>query len=303
MNAEGRRQERVWKLLGSVEHDPQVRQWLRETEEDRSDVPRRRHALWRSGLWAACASLAAIALGWGTVAYREAAAHRYETQVGEQRDVVLADGSKITLNTNSAVMVRYSPARRYLILERGEALFEVAHNATRPFDVAAGGIVIHALGTEFNVDVRSAKVTVSLLEGAAQVSEFGGPGATGREGTVTQAITKGESLEFRAGERRLVAARAELNRIDAWRTRQLEFSDTPLSEAVEEFNRYSRLQLVIGTPALGSVRVTGLFRIGDAKGFLFSLREILGIEAYESANEVVLVKEAPPLPGKSVSLD
>lgn len=292
MRSEKPRQERAWKLLGSVEHHPQVRQWLQEAEGNATEAILRRRASWRRGLWAACASVAAIALGWSALTYREAAAHRYETQVGEQRDVMLADGSKVTLNTNSALVVRYSPAHRYLILERGEALFEVAHNAARPFDVAAGDIVIHALGTEFNVDLRPAKTTVSLLEGAVQVSDRE-PASDDDPGAL-QTITKGESLELRAGKRHLIAARAELGRIDAWRTRRLEFNDTPLTQAVEELNRYSRVRLVIGTPALRDVRITGLFRIGDVKGFLFSLREALGIEAYESANEVVLVKEAAP---------
>jgi ferric-dicitrate binding protein FerR (iron transport regulator) len=59
---------------------------------------------------------------------------------------------------------------------------------------------------------------------------------------------------------------------------------------VEEFNRYSTTRVVIGMPDLGSVRVSGVFRIGDADGFLYSLREVLGVETHESANEVVLIR-------------
>ena len=90
----------------------------------------------------------------------------------------------------------------------------------------------------------------------------------------------------------MVQEKAELQRIDAWRARQLEFSDTPLSEAVEEFNRYSTIRIVVGTPELASVRVSGVFHIGDMDAFLFSLREILRIESHQSGDEVVLMRPA-----------
>jgi transmembrane sensor len=281
--------ERAWELLGSVENHPQVQSWLRGADEaaaERKALGRER-ATSRRRVWTAAASVIAVAIGVAALGIWSFSAQRYETGVGEQRDVVLADGSKVTLNTNSAVTVRYSKSRRYLVLEHGEALFAVAHNAARPFDVAAGGTLTRALGTEFNVDMRSTRVTVSVLEGAVQVSAAPAPGTISGN---FAAIAKGQAVEFRSQERHVVEERADLERIDAWRTRHLEFSGTPLSEAVEEFNRYSTTRIVIGTPDLGSVRVSGVFRIGDADGFLYSLGEVLGVEAHESANEVVLIR-------------
>ena len=138
--------------------------------------------------------------------------------------------------------------------------------------------------------MRSTGVTVSVLEGAVQVSAAPAPGAiTGN----FAAIAKGQAVEFRSQERRVVEEKADLQRIDAWRIRHLEFSGTPLREAVEEFNRYSATRVVIGTPELGSVRVSGVFRIGDVDGFVYSLREVLGVETHESANEVVLIRTGP----------
>lgn len=101
---------------------------------------------------------------------------------------------------------------------------------------------------------------------------------------------KGQALEYRATDRVVLAGQADLRRIDAWRTRRLEFGDAPLAEAVDEFNRYSRMKVVIETPGWGEVHVSGVFRIGDTEGFLFSLREALGVEARHSGDEALRVR-------------
>jgi transmembrane sensor len=97
-------------------------------------------------------------------------------------------------------------------------------------------------------------------------------------------------VEVLPTEHRVVARKADLHRIDAWRTRRLDFSDTPLPAAVEEFNRYSNVHVVIGTRELESVRVSGVFSIGDVEGFLFSLREALGVRTLDSPSEVTLIR-------------
>lgn len=283
-DSEQRRREHAWEALGAVESHPQVKAWLQEADQEfaaKQAFEERAIRRPKRTVWAVAAGIALVTIGAGVLAYRQLGPQHYETRIGEQRDVLLADGSKMTLNTNTAVSVRYSGQRRYLALERGEALFSVAHNAARPFEVAAAGTLTRALGTEFNVDMRSARVTVSVLEGAVQVS-----GIVPR----VAALAKGQALEFHPSERRLIQEKANLGRIDAWRMRRLEFSNTPLAEAVEEFNRYSSTQIVIGTRELAERRVSGVFRIGDADGFLYSLREALGVESHQSANEVVLVQ-------------
>lgn len=288
-----RDQRRAWDLLASVKDHPQIQEWLKEAEAP----PRRFNRVWA----AAAAVVLAIGLSAGAWLLHSGGTH-YRTQVGEQRDVILPDGSKVTLNTDTALAVRYSDERRYIVLERGEALFVVKHDTGRPFDVAAGDTLTRALGTEFNVDMRSSKVTVSVLEGAVRVAAANvvshGTDDTGKSGEAgtglmpVAALAKGQAVEFHAQDRRVLEGQADLRRIDAWRTRRLEFSDTPLSEAVEEFNRYSTTRVTVGTPELGAVRVSGVFRIGDADGFLFSLQEALHVESRESENEIVLLRPA-----------
>jgi transmembrane sensor len=290
--------QRAWGLLESVNDDPAVRDWLCEIDRLGPRPPRNG---WHRGRWAVAASLC-LAVGAGMGAYLHFAPSHYETHVGEQRDVLLSDGSRVTLNTNTSVNVRYSRARRYIELERGEALFSVQHNAKWPFDVAAGGTVTRALGTEFNVDLRASRVTVSVLEGAVQVAAsnevarrvttIGDAADDPRSGlaTIAAALAKGEAVDIRPQERRVINEKADLERIDAWRNRRLEFTDMPLPAAVEEFNRYSRTRVVIGTAQLQSVHVSGVFRIGDTDGFLFSLQEALGVKTLDSPGQVTLLR-------------
>lgn len=296
-----RDQQRAWDRLASLEDHPQIQAWLEE-----ADAPPRRF----NRTWVAAAGIVlAIALAGGGWLLHSGST-RYQTQVGEQRDVILPDGSKVTLNTDTELAVRYSGARRYIALERGEAIFAVKHDTGRPFDVVAGGTLTRALGTEFDVDIRSAKVTVSVLEGAVRVAAANAANnATGRSVEPADAdgkglapvtvLAKGQALEFHARDRRVFQEKADLRRIEAWRTRRLEFSDTPLSEAVEEFNRYSTTRITVGTPELGAVRVSGLFRIGDQEGFLFSLEQTLNVEKHETQNEIVLLRPTRGSPAGS----
>ena len=269
-------------LLGSVESHPAVQNWLREIDSER---PKRRVGRHRGALAMAAGVLLAIGAVGATYSYF--AIPHYATRIGEQRDVLLPDGSRVTLNTDTSLTVRYSKGRRSIELTRGEALFSVKPDSQRPFDVTAGGILARALGTEFNVDLRQSNVTVSVLEGAVQVAD--GELQAGLS-TVAPALAKGEAIEIRSGDRQVISEKADVRRIDAWRMRRLEFSDSPLRTAVEEFNRYSRTRVVIGSPELETVRVSGVFQIGDTDGFLYSLKEALRVQAIESKEEVTLVR-------------
>jgi transmembrane sensor len=273
-----------------------VQQWLNEADEVSRAGPRRR---WKQ--WMVAASVAVLTAALGTMAYLRLSFTHYETRVGEQRDVVLEDGSRVTLNTDTAISVRYSRNKRFIELTRGEALFSVQHDANRPFDVLAGRVLTRALGTEFNVDLRSTRLTVSVLEGAVRVTQEGAsgsadPASAGSAGTmIPTALGKGQALEFRPNERLVREERTDRRRIDAWRARRIEFSDTPLATAVEEFNRYSTQRIFVGTPELGAVRVSGMFRIGDTEAFLFTLREALNIETHDTQGGIVLIRTTNPL--------
>jgi transmembrane sensor len=286
---------RAWLLLESVRQNGQIEQWLAESDAMRSSVQVRpaKHRLWRIA-----ASIALIACVSGPLIYRYLGEQHFATGIGEQRDLLLADGSRISMNTDTSLWVRYSKDSRRIELEHGEALFTVKHDQSRPFDVAAGKTLTRAVGTEFNVDLRPSQVTVTVIDGTVRVSAPGedSPRGPPRPTQAAQApstdvpVSKGQTVEFRSDGQAMREEKGDIGRIDAWRTRRLEFSDTPLPQAVQEFNRYSTTHLTIGSPELESVHVSGVFRIGDTEGFLYSLREALAIQVQTTKNEAVLMR-------------
>jgi transmembrane sensor len=289
-NGQGLDRSETWELLELVRETPQVQQWLAESDARGPAKRNRRFVL---------ATLLAVLLlgGISTFVYRHLDAQRFSTGVGEQRDVLLPDGSRITLNTATALRVRYTKDSRGITLEQGEAFFTVKHDTSRPFDVTAGKTVTRAVGTEFNVDLRPTEVTVTVIEGAVHVSapESGagvGPGPDPTKGAVRfdVPLSKGQALEFHIDERQSPPEDGDLKRIDAWRRRRLEFSDTPLEQAVEEINRYSTTHVTIGSPELLSIRVSGIFQIGDTDGFLYSLREALAVQTHAVGTGVILTR-------------
>jgi len=187
------------------------------------------------------------------------------SSIGEIRTITLDDGSRVTLDTDSTIRVRLGAAERRLVLERGRARFEVAHDARRPFIVAAGARELVAHGTVFDVDLRQPRPVVSLLEGSVEVRE------------PPSSKTGGKSTMLRPGQRLAlglvapVPARIEVSEL-RWPSGMLSFEDAPLAEVVASANRYGRTRIVIGDPSVGERRFTGTIRAGDTR----QLAEMIG---------------------------
>ncbi|MBX5463267.1 MAG: FecR domain-containing protein [Steroidobacteraceae bacterium] len=206
----------------------------------------------------------------------------YQTPIGGREHVVLDDGGRITLNTNTRVRVRLTATERIAELERGEALFSVAHDPERPFEVTSRGVVARAVGTEFSVRAREdGLVETRVLEGAVAMSQpkrFLGV-LYGR-----QAVRP----LLHAGDRALIddeSARIErigLKEIERgllWRIGKIAFINETLAEAVAEFNRYTPRRLIIANPELAARRVGGQFETTDPDSFVQGLAETFGVRA------------------------
>ena len=249
-------------------------------------------------VWVSLAAAAAIALaaaGWWRTESRDST---IATEVGASRKLTLSDGSVVALNTDSAVVTAFARDERRVKLEKGEAFFQVAKDASRPFVVEAAGVGVRAVGTAFNVRVHPTAIEVIVTEGVVRVAP-----AFGRNGA-------GEFAELSAGHRVMVpiapapatapsapAATSvavasvpadELQRKLAWQGGRLDFSDTALGEMVSEFNRYNRRKLVVPDAELAATRFGGSFRPDDRAGFVRILRENFGIVAEERNGETVL---------------
>jgi transmembrane sensor len=219
----------------------------------------------------------------------------YQTALGEQRSVVLDDGSVITLNTSSQVDVDFRRERRLVHLVRGEALFKVAPDRQRPFEVVADTAVIRAVGTRFNVDLRRDRTTVTVLEGHVVVRE--------RAADSERPLQKPAAPTMLAPAERITVTavgRGPLQRIEnvapvtAWTQRRLIFDDRPIGEVADEFNRYNRLHVVVTDPELRRQKITGVFDTNDPESFLTFLSQIpaVRIDQSDAADGLVTVRAA-----------
>jgi transmembrane sensor len=288
---------RAWVRAGLMRSAPEV---LQLRARHRRPFPLTRRIM---GSRAMAASLAAIVVGAGGVFGVQAAwmeLHRlpdatYRTALGEQRTITLADGSRVTLNTDSVLRTRGSNGQRLIYLDRGQAFFKVAHDRAHPFIVTAAGRTVTALGTEFDVRVDKGRFQVVLVEGRVKVEAP--VAAARREGGAPAEAPKSQATELVAGSQ-LVAvsdrdwrvARADIPEETAWVTGWLKFDGQPLGDVVDELSRYSNQRIVLADPALASAPVSGRFRPENMGAFVRAL-ETYGIArvAAETPTEIRLV--------------
>jgi transmembrane sensor len=229
------------------------------------------------------AAVALVALAIGLHFYLSP--QRFETALGEQRSVVLGDGSIVTLNTSSSVEVRMERDHRWVTLLEGEALFQVAHDARRPFDVTAGETTVRAIGTQFNVDRGDAGTTVTVVEGkVAILTTILSNGLDTRGGDATR-------LPLEAGQQLVVSPRlvrhpvhADVATAIAWTQRKLVFDHRELDEVAREFNRYNRQAIEIQSDELRHQEVTGVFQANDPASFISFLARTPGIKIETSVD-------------------
>jgi len=215
----------------------------------------------------------------GTPGSSEAAAGttEYSTGIGERRVVRLADGSSVTLNTRSKLTVAFSANRRIVRLARGQALFEVAHDRSRPFIVEAADRQITALGTVFEVRVDVGRVNVVLFQGRVVVDRL--PDAAGgyEPSAMPSAILKpGEQFSAELGAPQKVAT-VDTQRELLWRDGFVEFDDEPLGRAVAEINRYTKRPITLSNDGVAALHVSGLYRTGSPDQFIDAVQGILPV--------------------------
>jgi transmembrane sensor len=213
---------------------------------------------WRLTPSALAACLVLFAAG-GALWWTMFEAGAYATQLGEQKVATLEDGSRIALNTDTRVDVRFDPDRRRIQLDRGEAMFEVAHDAARPFVVIAGDTHVRAIGTVFTVRRTRDDVVVTLIKGRVAVTH----GGSRRAVEVPVVLRPGEKLTDPADG----SARIEPESVEAataWRRGQTIFRDTPLGAAAAELNRYGGPAIVVDDPRVAALPVSGVFATNSA---------------------------------------
>jgi transmembrane sensor len=212
---------------------------------------------------------AAAAAGVYFVATQQSAyASVYETSVGEQKHVVLADGTLVFLDTNTRLHASLDREIRLIALERGRCNIHVMETDKRPFIVDAATQRIVAGHTVFDVERDGDDICVVLLQGSA----------TTAGGETSRVLRPGD--RFTAGRAGARIDRPNLTPLLAWQTGQAIFDNETLTDAIREMNRYSTVRLEVSDPAVAGMRVSGVYRVGDNVSFARSVAQLLpvGIE-------------------------
>lgn len=217
----------------------------------------------------------------------------YRTAVGEAQTVVLQDGTRMSLNTDTLVRVEFGARQRTVDIDSGEVAFEVAKDATRPFVVRAAASEVVALGTAFSVRFTpsrgeaGASLAVTLIEGSVSLRPAAGVDARAMAPVQALVMQPGERVRLAKAPGRDVVTRQELDhprldQVTAWKRNEAVFDRTTLREAVAEMNRYSSTPLVlVGDLARADWLVSGQYRTGDNAGFANALAALHGLVVRE----------------------
>jgi len=232
---------------------------------------------------AVAAALTLLAGGGAWLAWRpsEPSGQNYATRVGRLQAVRLADGTQVELNTNTRLHADVTDARRTVMLDSGEAYFDVVHDARRPFTVYAGNRRITDIGTKFSVFRNGDDVRVTVREGRVRVElldQLGKP-------VVADA---GHVVMTKGGET-LVIEKSGSDIADdlSWRGGVLVFNQQTLAEAAEQFNRYNERQILVEGPAR-RIRIGGSFKADNVDVFVLLLHRGFGLSVNEQGGTIVV---------------
>lgn len=206
----------------------------------------------------------------------------YTTEIGGRQSVPLADGTKVELNTQTKLRTAVTPKGREVWLDRGEAYFEVAHDASRPFVVHAGAKTVTVLGTKFSVRRDGDRVEVAVVEGRVRVAD------TAPTTTMPPPVLTRGDMVIAQGPSTLVTPRS-VERVTselAWRQGLLTFDQSTLAEAASEFNRYNRKKLVIADAQVAQMRIGGSFEAENVDAFVRLLQQAYGLKVIDGSDVV-----------------
>lgn len=240
-------------------------------------------------LMAMAATVVALLVGvqwWQPAMPPSVSSQIHASAFGQTRTVTLDDGSTLMLSSDSEVEVRMSAQLRELVLNKGEAWFDVHRDPARPFLVRAGARSVQAIGTRFLVRHDPSETVVTLLHGSVRVAD--------PELAQSLLLDTVEELRLRSG------GEVQRRRIDAdfaggWMRGRLVFRETPLSAAVEEINRHVRPRLAVRDPALASMLISGNVRVGDSASVARALAFLLPLTVETAPNgDLLLSAQASP---------
>ncbi|MCU4675223.1 FecR family protein [Catenovulum sp. 2E275] len=206
----------------------------------------------------------------------------YFVQIGEKRQITTADGSEITLNSNSALAVQFTSSVRQVELLKGEAWFNVQKNPNKPFIVKTSFGDIQVTGTQFNVKVEDKQALVSLTEGSVELKQ---PQQSGLVKTLSPgqqaAISKQAISEVTAFDQ---------TQVSAWLRNQFVFYNTPLNQVISHLNQYRQGQIIIVNPNLQQLKVSGVFSTKQTDKALNMICNTLALQQTRLTDYLVIIQ-------------
>lgn len=237
----------------------------------------------RQGRWGLIAAGLVVLAGGAALGLRlppgapKAAPIVLATAIGARSDYTLADASVVHLNADTQASILYGKASRDVQLHKGDAMFDVAKNPHRPFNVTAGDATVTAVGTRFEVERVSDAVEVRVFEGAVRVT---------RVNSEPRLVAKGEWLLLASNQ--TTAGRFSPETYQGWRSDWLDAEATPLKYVVARLNRYTVDQVALSNAAMGELRVTGRFRLDRTSDALAMISTLLAVDAAKQGRHIYL---------------
>lgn len=304
-NPEHRREfddlSRMWKVLEDAQ--PLLQSEIQKAEYlwTAHDASRQPASRWLWGRWGLAATLGTVLLlllvvGWWWTGLPETIL--YETAKGGQRQVTLAEGSTVTLNTDTRLSVEFARHERSIRLDRGEAWFTVRHDERRPFTVQAANGTIRDIGTQFIVNKDLHEVRVAVLEGMVEM----GVHASRETAKAPQPVVlhAGEQVSYGADGLLSSIVAFDRNNVGSWREGKLIFRSQPLKQVLAEVARYRAEDIRLLDPSLEAFPVSGVVRLQDLGTFLQTLPDALPVRVQRVDGHLITVDRVPvPPPSKS----
>ncbi|WP_296228745.1 FecR family protein [Ralstonia sp. UBA689] len=224
----------------------------------------------------ACVATLLGALLWADPAFHT---QRYATAAGERQHLTLADGTELTLNTRTVAEVEWHLRTRQVRLVDGEAFFDVAHAAWRPFLVRAGDTTVRVVGTILNVRRADPRVMVTVLRGRVHVEDASGDAMLLSARQAVESV--GGMLTARAAPDPAAAV--------AWKDGKLMFERTPLVQVLADINRYRAAPATLADPALERLQISGVFDSARTDALLDLLPSILPVTIRRETDDTVRI--------------
>jgi transmembrane sensor len=236
------------------------------------------------------AAAATVALAITPFSLLAPSAQAYVTGKGQHRTLTLADGSTVDLNAGSKLDVTFAPRERRVVMGQGEAVFDVAHDAQRPFLIVAGDRTVRVVGTRFDVRRLDGKLTVSVERGLVEVDPADGAAGRGFR------LHPGQRLDHLEGAPDVKLSSIDPLQVESWKTGRLIYRDQPLSDVVADLNQQFATPIVIEDAALAKTPVSGVLVLDDQAAVIRRLALLAPIKALPSPAGVMLRRDEASKP-------